>query len=288
MKTAGQRLATRALPGIGWPRLVELVVLLAAVAAVAYLDRSVAGEFDLTLIYFAITLTAALLLPRPVALAVAAAVAVVSVRLSGAGGLPLLVNGAARVLLFGYVALLTSQWERERRRLLQMIRIDELTGLYNLRALREQFPVWLGPAARAGRPMAVLMLDLNGFKRINDRLGHAVGNDILRRVADLLRVSTRIGDPVFRFGGDEFVILLPDTSPAGAEVVARRIQEALEQLRRAPGGTDVAVTFSIGIAVSPEDGQDPEMLLARADEALYQAKREPNGGIVQYRSPAAA
>ncbi len=272
--------------GIGWLRLAALVVLLCAVAAVAYLDRTLAGNFDLTLIYVSITLTAALLLPRAVALALATAVAVVSVGIGGAGGLALLVNAAARVLLYGYIVLLTSQWERERRKLLRMSRIDELTGLYNLRALREQFAVWLGPALRTGRPMAVLMLDLNGFKAINDRLGHAEGNDILRRVADVLRVSTRLGDPVFRFGGDEFVVLLPDTNGAGAEAVARRIQSALEQLRRAPGGTEPAVSISIGIAVCPDDGQDPELLLARADEALYRAKRDQGERIEHHKEAA--
>jgi len=266
----------------------QLVALLAAVAAVAYLDRSLAGDFDLTLIYFTITLAGAVLLPRSVALAIAVAVGVVSVGLAGKTGLALVVNAAARALLYAYIALLTSQWELERRKLMQMSRIDELTRLYNLRALREQFPVWLGPAVRTGRPMAVLMLDLNGFKAINDRLGHAVGNDILRRVADLLRVSTRIGDPVFRFGGDEFVVLLPDTGGTGADAVARRVQEGLEQLRRAPGGTDLAVSISIGIAVCPDDGQVPEVLLTRADAALYEAKRNNGGAIVHYHSPAAA
>ncbi len=122
-------------------------------AAVAYLTTVLAGEFDLTLGYFSIVLSAALLLPRLVALMVAAAVAIVSVGLSGSAGLPLIVNAGARLLLFGYAALLTGNWERERRSLMQLSRVDELTGLYNLRALREHGRRRVRPSAlRCRRP----------------------------------------------------------------------------------------------------------------------------------------
>jgi diguanylate cyclase (GGDEF)-like protein len=274
--------------GIGVRRIIALVMLLAAVAAVAYLERWIGGQLDLRLLYFLIVLTGAILLPRLLALTVAAAVAVVSVGISGAVGVSLVINGLTHLLMYGYAALLTNNWEYERRRLMRMSRVDELTGLPNLRALQEQLPSRLGPAARAGRRMAVMMMDVDSFKAVNDRLGHGVGNELLKEVANLLRFAVRVGDEPFRFGGDEFVLLLSDADGAGARVVATRIQEIYKSMGQTLRGTDVEVSFSIGIAVFPEDGGTPEMLLERADEALLQAKRTGTGRITQYEDQTAA
>jgi len=192
-------------PPVGTRRVLALAVLLAAVAAVAYLEKAMAGSVDVQLVYFLIVLTGAVLLPRAVALAVAAGAAVVSSGISGDGGVVLALNVLTHFMIYGYAALLTSNWEHERRRLMKMSRIDELTGLHNLRALREQLPVWLGPAVRTRRPMAILMVDVDGFKSVNDRLGHASGNELLKEVASLLRllqepggavVEDRLGDGV--------------------------------------------------------------------------------------------
>jgi diguanylate cyclase (GGDEF)-like protein len=191
-------------------------------------------------------------------------------------------------LMYGYAALLTNNWELDRRRLMRMSRVDELTGLPNLRALQEQLPSRLGPAARAGRRMAVLMMDIDGFKAVNDRLGHGVGNELLKEVANLLRFAVRVGDEPFRFGGDEFVLLLSDADGDGACVVAARIQEIYGSMGQTLRGTDVEVSFSIGIAVFPEHGETPELLLERADEALLEAKRSGAGTITRYEVQPAA
>lgn len=273
---------------IGIRRILALAVLLSAVAAVAYLERSVAGDLDLRLIYFLIVLCGAMLLPRLLALAVASGVAIVTVGVSGDVGASLVVNGLTHLLMYGYAALLTNNWEQERRRLMRMSRIDDLTGLHNLRALREQLPVWLGPAVRTRRAMAVMVLDLDGFKSVNDRLGHGTGNELLKEVANLLRFAVRVGDEPFRFGGDEFVVLLSDADAAGAMVVASRIKDIYRTMGQTLRGTEVEVSFSIGIAMFPEDGETPETLLARADEALYQAKRAGRGQIAVYKPSAAA
>jgi diguanylate cyclase len=273
---------------LGIRRIIGLALLLAAVAAVAYLEESFGGAFDLRLLDFLIVLSGAILLPRLLALAVAASVAVVSVGVSGVQGNALLVNGITHLLMYGYAALLTNNWEQERRRLMRMSRIDELTGLHNLRALQEQMPTWLGPAARTGRQMAVMMMDVDGFKSVNDRLGHGVGNELLKEVSNLLRFAVRVGDEPFRFGGDEFVLLLSDADGAGARVVAQRIQDIYRTMGQTLRGTDVEVSFSIGIAVFPKDGATGEVLLQRADDALLEAKRSAAGSIVRYQERAAA
>jgi diguanylate cyclase len=273
---------------VGVRRVFGLAVLLASVAAVAYLERSFGGDFDLRLIYFLIVLSGAMLLPRAMALAIAAAVAIVSVGVGGATGTTLVVNTLTHVVMYGYAALLTSNWEQERRKLMKLSRVDGLTGLRNLRALQEQLPTWLGPAARTGRRMAVMMMDVDGFKSVNDRLGHGQGNELLKEVANLLRFAVRVGDEPYRFGGDEFVLLLSDADGEGARIVATRIQEIYRSMGQTLRGTDVQVSFSIGIAVFPDDGATPEVLLARADEALYAAKRSGPGKIARYEAAAAA
>jgi diguanylate cyclase (GGDEF)-like protein len=247
-----------------------------------------AGGVDVQLVYFLIALTGAVLLPRSLAVAIAAGVAVVGAGLSGDSGGFLALNVLTHFMIYGYAALLTGNWERERRRLMQMSRIDELTGLHNLRALREQLPVWLGPAVRTKRSMAILMVDVDGFKAVNDRLGHTTGNELLKEIASLLRFSVRVGDEPFRFGGDEFVLLLSDADGPGATVVASRVQDMYATMGQTLRGTDVTIALSIGVALFPEDGTTPEALLARADEALYQGKRAGGGRITRYEAPAAA
>src|SRR3989440_8050828 len=274
--------------GIGIRRIVGLALLLAAVAALAYLERYLGGSLDLRLLYFLIVLCGAILLPRLLALAVAASVAIVSVGVSGVEGNSLVINGITHLLMYGYAALLTNNWEQERRRLMRMSRVDELTGLHNLRALHEQLPTWLGPAARTGRRMALMMMDVDGFKAVNDRLGHGVGHELLKEVANLLRFAVRVGDEPFRFGGDEFVLLLSDADGAGALIVAQRIQDIYRSMGQTLRGTDVEVSFSIGVAVFPEDGSTPQTLLEPADEALLIAKRTGPANIVRYVERAAA
>src|SRR5437773_8007961 len=273
---------------LGVRRVLALILMLAAVAAVAYLERSVGGDFDLRLVYFLIVLSGAMLLPRSVALAVAAAVAIVSVGVTGVTGTALIINGLTHLVMYGYAALLTSNWEQERRRLMRMSRVDGLTGLRNLRALQEQLPTWLGPAARTGRRMAVMMMDVDGFKEVNDHLGHGIGNELLKEVANLLRFAVRVGDEPYRFGGDEFVLLLSDADGAGAVIVAQRIQDIYRSMGQTLRGTDVEVAVSIGIAVFRDDGPLPETLLRRADEALLTAKRTGPAKILRYHEPAAA
>jgi diguanylate cyclase (GGDEF)-like protein len=149
---------------------------------------------------------------------------------------------------------------------------DALTGLGNLRHLRESMRRETERATRFGRTLGVLALDLDHFKAINDRYGHRVGDDVLvefaRRVVGVIREV----DLAFRQGGEEFVILLPETDVAGSLTAARRIGEAVRERPFFARGTDVAMTVSIGVAVFARHASTATDVLAAADEALYRAK----------------
>ena len=163
---------------------------------------------------------------------------------------------------------LRDQLEQHRREAL----IDPLTGLYNRRALEQHMEI-LWPAT-GERVLSVLALDIDHFKRINDTYGHAIGDVVLRHVADTLHKSIRGEDIAVRFGGEEFLILLPDTPLAGAEKVAETIRsrvEALRLTRRHDNLTLAPFTISLGVAMRRES-DDHESLLERADQALYRSK----------------
>jgi diguanylate cyclase (GGDEF)-like protein len=144
-------------------------------------------------------------------------------------------------------------------------RRDALTGLSNRRAFEERLPVELARAARHDRPLALCLLDLDGFKGVNDRLGHPAGDDVLRAVARLLNES-RVGDDCFRIGGDEFAILMPNTSRDEATVAAERFAEAVRSAALGEGGIGV----SLGIAADTD--RDSDSLFAAADQELLAAK----------------
>ena len=161
---------------------------------------------------------------------------------------------------------LIAELERTQARLKDLARVDELTGLGNRRVLAEAMDrAWLGVVSR-GTPVAVLMVDLDGFKSHNDLHGHAHADAVLRSVALAMSSVVRSRDTIVRFGGDEFVVVVPDADPQVALAAAERI-------RRAVAATS-AVTASVGVAVwVPGCGiHDPDRLFAAADEALYAAK----------------
>lgn len=150
---------------------------------------------------------------------------------------------------------------------------DPLTGLSNRHRLRGQLDTALAEARDSGAPMALLYLDLDGFKTANDTCGHEGGDALLREVARRLRDNLRQGDAIARIGGDEFVILLPGcTAGAAAHAIADKMREALREPYRI-GEHEVQLSASIGIAAYPVDGATPDALLRQADKAMYAAKR---------------
>ena len=147
---------------------------------------------------------------------------------------------------------------------------DPLTGLTNRRGFEIELEGLLSDPVGAGHA-ALFFLDLNGFKLVNDRLGHRAGDDALRVIADRLRSLTRAHDTVARVGGDEFVIL---ARQVGADPAAAQLAERFGQaLLRPPGAPDVVVRASVGVAV-PQAGDTAQALIERADRAMYAAKRD--------------
>ena len=144
---------------------------------------------------------------------------------------------------------------------------DELTGLANYRAFMGALEGEIRRAQRMGREFAVLLLDMNGLKSLNDLLGHLAGNRALVRIAQCLRRCCRGTDTPARFGGDEFAIILPETAEAGARQLAERIDEYLAKDAEPP-----RISVTIGVAVHPRDGATPERLVGAADQELYRGK----------------
>ncbi len=154
---------------------------------------------------------------------------------------------------------------------------DQLTGLPNRRLLVDRFAFAHSLAQRNGEPLAVLYMDLDHFKNINDSIGHTVGDAVLKEVAQRLSAMLREGDVVSRQGGDEFILVLPGTDADGAGQVATHIIETISKPCHIEH-YELSITPSIGIAIYPEDGEDFETLAKNADAAMYQVKQDNRNG----------
>ncbi|HEX8856223.1 MAG TPA: GGDEF domain-containing protein [Thermoleophilaceae bacterium] len=158
----------------------------------------------------------------------------------------------------------------------RLARVDALTGLGNRRALEESLAAEVARCERTGSTLSVLVIDVNGFKGINDRHGHLEGDRCLRRVADAVRSSLREMDSGFRWGGDEFVVLLPETDAVSAHAAADRLREGMVVTCREPTGE----SLSIGCGVAQlEDGMSANELLTMADLALVASKPRRSAGV---------
>jgi diguanylate cyclase (GGDEF)-like protein len=156
--------------------------------------------------------------------------------------------------------------------------LDPLTGLFNRNALDQRLGELEGQptSAEEGHSHALLLCDLDNFKRVNDRLGHAAGDAVLQDVAYTMRATLRAGDSIYRVGGEEILVVLPGAAEAGAVEIAERLRQAVRERR--PVG--VLVTISVGVAVSLPGGVDTAELVASADKALYAAKTAGRDRVV--------
>lgn len=163
----------------------------------------------------------------------------------------------------------------------QQARSDVLTNLPNRRALDQRLDEELAHAAISGRPFSVVMMDLDGFKVINDTYGHDTGDEVLRQVATTMALSLRSTDFLARYGGDEMTLILPETDLAQANFVTRKLQTQLRSLAHPlPDGKTISLGVTGGIALYPRHGDTAAGLLRAADEALYRAKRYSRGNFL--------
>lgn len=159
--------------------------------------------------------------------------------------------------------------------------IDHTTGLHNRRYFVRQLDLELARAARHGRPVSLVIVDIDEFKQYNDRFGHLTGDLVLRALARVARSQVRAFDTVARWGGEEFALILPEADKAGAFQVADRVRASVAA--QVLAGVPDPVTISAGVATFPLDGSTAEELVSAADRALYQAK-ERGDRVVSFDS----
>ncbi len=176
---------------------------------------------------------------------------------------------------------LINQLQSERDKLEELAYTDPLTGLNNRRFFLEEAKRMIEYAKRYKEPMSLIMLDIDNFKKINDEYGHDVGDIVLRELAEIIKKNTRSSDISARFGGEEFVILLPRTNEERAFLVAERIRQNFKRSKVQVDGREVETTVSIGVATLEEE-DSIENLIKKADEALYEAKRSGKDKVVVF------
>lgn len=201
-------------------------------------------------------------------------------------------NGLTRGVIFFVVGMLVCRMRAQGARLSSLnqalaeslrreeglARTDPLTGLPNRRAFREELSGLLSRSRRSGQPMAVLWLDLDNFKQLNDRYGHEAGDQALRAVAELLHRALRLEDAVARLGGDEFAAVLLGLSPADAEAAGLRLRDGVAALGLA--WPEARLGASVGVAWIARPPEDAVSLLREADAAMYQGKALGKGQVV--------
>ena len=189
----------------------------------------------------------------------------------------------APVVLVAYITTMFSadiRYGLQRAKLLS--ETDDLTGLFNTRGFAIAANRLFGQAVRYDRPASLLMVDSDSLKGVNDAFGHDAGNRLLRHLAAAIQAELRATDVPARYGGDEFIVLLPETPAKGALDVAERIRKAISATPLVVDGRTIPCTVSVGVACFPEDGRTLDTLAARADRALYQAKKDGRNRVVRY------
>ena len=198
---------------------------------------------------------------------------------SGPGGLggvavaTLAVNLTALILLAYLAMVIAREQRRSRDAAIRLSTVDPLTGLFNRTYFFAAVEREIARSMRSGRGFCLLMMDLDELKAINDRLGHFMGDRVLRAVANIVDDGVRRIDTAARYGGDEFVVLLPETDPTGAFVLAEKIRIGVHELPMELPGEGPRPSLSIGVVAYPDDGRTADELLISADRAMYASKR---------------
>lgn len=190
--------------------------------------------------------------------------------------------------LLSYLAsVLAREQRRTRDAAIRLSLFDPLTQLYNRNYFFAVLEREILRAARTGRTFCLLMLDMDGLKPINDTYGHHYGDKILREVAEVIRSGIRGIDAPARYGGDEFVVLLPETEPEGGTVLADKLRQGVSEIRIDADGRELRSTVSVGVVSYPDDGTTGDQLLISADTAMYASKRQGKDRIAKPRPPSA-
>lgn len=177
-----------------------------------------------------------------------------------------------------YTASAESYFQKSNSELDRLAHTDQLTGLYNRRYLTQELERHGEIFKRYRHPFSILMLDLDNLKHVNDTHGHPAGDSALKHLAMLLRVNVRDVDIPCRYGGDEFIVLMPETEENVVQIVGDRISTSLSKTKLKVGGALIGLEVSVGSASCPADGTESEELLKRADASLYQSKEARRAG----------
>jgi len=187
-----------------------------------------------------------------------------------------------RLLALLGAAALETVWEIEE--INRRARTDSLTGLANRRQFEERLGRIVAETNRFGGSCALVVLDIDRFKHVNDTFGHQAGDEVLRRVATTLQQAVRVVDLCARYGGEEMALLLPQTDLSGAARLAERLRQSVADRVILAGAHEISITVSLGVAAYPEGARDGEELFAAADRALYEAKRKGRNRVVSDRA----
>jgi diguanylate cyclase (GGDEF)-like protein len=202
--------------------------------------------------------------------------------LSVAWGGQLLAQFAPLILIAYVTTMLSADIRYAVGKIKRVSDLDELTGLYNMRAFNAIASRVFRQTHRYAHPMSIVMVDSDNLKSVNDTAGHEAGNELLRHVVARIREGVRSSDVVARYGGDEFIVLLPETGPAGAMEVAERVRVAVQTSPVTINGQLFRTTVSAGVVSYPTVGGDLASLMDKADKALYQAKSSGRNRVVAH------
>ena len=194
------------------------------------------------------------------------------------------INITAMILLAYVAATIAREQRRTRDAAIRLSMVDPLTNLFNRGFFFAAIEREIARSARSGRGFCLLMMDLDELKAINDRFGHFHGDRVLRGVGTIISDGVRRIDTAARYGGDEFVVLLPETDPTGAWVLAEKIRQGVAAMSVALPDATVRPTLSIGVVSYPDDGATPDELMISADGAMYASKRAGKNRVTGVRA----
>jgi diguanylate cyclase (GGDEF)-like protein len=193
------------------------------------------------------------------------------------------INVAALVLLSYVAMVIAREQRRSREAAIRLSTVDHLTGLFNRAFFFAALDREIQRSKRTNRGFCLLMMDLDGLKAINDRFGHFHGDEALRSAGETIRAGVRRIDTAARYGGDEFVVLLPETDPTGAFVLAEKIRQGVAERAIGTPEMDLRASLSIGVVSYPDDGATVDDLMITADQAMYVSKRQGKNRVAAYQ-----